>query len=126
MNKVEEINDLIQTSNIETNKISDGIHTFGELYEHRAVLTAALFTEWHNSGDIEVFKSLRHYDGELCFGGGWFIVVALLPTGQIYYHYPEVLWNLFQITPVDKSYVEFDGHTSSDVIQRLKKFLLAG
>lgn len=38
-------------------------------------------------GKYEVHKSYRHADGELCFGGGWFIVMANLPTGQVSNHY---------------------------------------
>ena len=105
--KADQINQEIQSSGVDTNLISDGFHSFGDLYEHRVALTAALFNEWAShymarqeaakNGAIlpanlilpkhDVHKSRRHTDGELCFGGGWFIVCATLPTGQISYHY---------------------------------------
>ena len=101
---------------------SDGYHTFNELYEFRKVYNAALFNEWAKF-DIpyySVHKSWKHFDGDLCFGGGWFIVVAVLPTGQISNHYEAKDWDLFKIPETEKALFEFDGHTSQDVINRLK------
>jgi hypothetical protein len=66
-----------------------------------------------------VHKSWKHHDGELCFGGGWFIVCAMLPTGQISNHYPIKDWDLFQIPETEKALFKFDGHTGQDVIDRL-------
>ena len=100
--------------------LSDGYHTFKELYEFRKVYNAALFNEWASQGEYDVHKSLRHYDGDKCFGGGWFIVVAVLPTGQISNHYEMKDWDLFNIPEHDKSLFPFDGHTHDDVLQRLK------
>lgn len=106
---------------VDTNKISDGYHTFGELYEFRKVYNAALFNEWASNGLYGVHKSKRHFDGEECFGGGWFIVVAILPTGQISNHYEIKDWDLFKCVAEEKVFVEFDGHTSEDVINRIKQ-----
>lgn len=103
----------------EENQISDGYHTFDELYEFRKVYNAALFKEWSEQGKYEVHKSIRHNDGELCFGGGWFIVVAILPTGQISNHYKIADWDLFKIEAFDKAKYPFDGHSGKDVIDRL-------
>lgn len=98
---------------------SDGYHTFKELYEFRKVYNAALFNEWANMGLYSVHKSKRHSDGELCFGGGWFIVVATLPNGDISNHYEMKDWYLFQCEERPRA-KEWDGHTSSDVLERLK------
>lgn len=128
-----------KVDNLNQNKgeISDGYHTFNELYEFRKVYNAALFNEWAKSAKVigwknpvihenpiyeakyDVHKSWKHHDGELCFGGGWFIVVAVLPTGQISNHYEAKDWDLFKIPEVEKAKYEFDGHTSNDVLQRL-------
>ena len=67
-----------------------------------------------------VHKSWKHYNGELCFGGGWFIVSAMLPTGLISNHYKAEDWDLFKIPEVEKALYEFDGHTPQDVLHRLK------
>lgn len=106
------------------NEISDGYHTFDELYEFRKLYNAGFFNGLVESNSVKVYKSKKHYDGELCFGGGWFIVVAELPTGQISNHYKEKDWDLFKIPEVEKSLIPFDGHTSTDVIQRLKDYIL--
>ena len=76
-------------------KISDGFHSFDELYHYRMLYNAAFFNSLE--GKYEVHKSYRHADGELCFGGGWFIVMAYLPTGQVSNHYRIEDWNLFNI-----------------------------
>ena len=121
---------------VDIGELSDGYHTFNELYEFRKVYNAALFNEWANKNDepinyekegwenppkYNVHKSWRHSDGELCFGGGWFIVSAMLPTGLISNHYKAEDWDLFKIPEVEKALHEFDGHTSEDVLNRLKK-----
>jgi hypothetical protein len=98
---------------------SDGYHTFKELYEFRKAYNVALFNEWGATGKSHTHKSWRHNDGELCFGGGWFIVVAVLPQGQISNHYEAKDWDLFTVPEVEKALFEFDGHTGADVIERL-------
>ena len=100
-----------------TGETSDGYHTFNELYEFRMLYNAAFF----NIIDA-VCKSWKHSDGELCFGGGWFVVSAQLPTGQITNHYEAKNWDLFKIPEVEKA-PEWDGHTPQDVIERLRKFI---
>ena len=118
--------------------LSDGCHTFDELYEFRKMYNAVLFNEWalqtkdgsryvkgKNKGKLilkhEVHKSWKHHDGELCFGGGWFIVSAMLPSGLISNHYKAEDWDLFNVPEVEKALYEFDGHTSQDVLERLGK-----
>lgn len=101
---------------------SDGYHTFNELYEFRKIYNATLFNEWARLKIGNVHKSKKHYDGEACFGGGWFIVAANLPVGQISNHYELKDWDLFQIPEKERALFEFDGHTSKDVLARLKKW----
>ena len=101
---------------------SDGYHTFNELYEFRKMYNAMLFNEWGYTGSPKVHKSTRHSDGELCFGGGWFVVVAELPTGQITNHYEMKDWNLFDV-PCKCLADKWDGHTPQDTVDRMKAFL---
>ena len=103
-------------------KISDGFHTFKELYEYRLLYNAAFFNELSKVGLYGVHKSIRHFDGELCFGGGWFIVMAKLPTGWISNHYEMKDWDLFKI-PQQERASQWDGHTPKDVADRIKLFL---
>jgi hypothetical protein len=102
-----------------TGSTSDGYHTFDELYEFRKAYNAALFNEWSGQGKYKVHKSKRHHDGNLCFDGGWFIVVAVLPDGQVSNHYEMKDWGLFKVVETEKALFEFDGHIGEDVIKRL-------
>jgi hypothetical protein len=118
----EEDKDVIQRLNLEASDdatVSDGYHTFDELYEFRKVYNAALFNEWARQEKYQVHKSHKHHDGERCFGGGWFIVVAQLPTGQISNHYELKDWDLF-VCEERKKAEPWDGHTANDVLSRLK------
>ncbi len=101
-----------------TEDTSDGYHTFKELYEFRKVYNVVLFNEWYRQGKYAVHKSLKHHDGEDCFGGGWFIVMATLPTGQISNHYEIKDWHLFKCTVKERADL-WDGHTAQDVVKRL-------
>ena len=102
-----------------TEDTSDGYHTFKELYEFRKIYNATLFNEWHEQGKYYVHKSTKHSDGEECFGGGWFIVVATLPTGDISNHYEMKDWDLF-VCEIREKGKEWDGHSSAEVLQRLQ------
>ena len=101
-------------------EISDGYHTFNELYRYRMLYNAAFFNLLPKQ---IVHKSKRHHDGEKCFGGGWFIVMANLPTGQISNHYELKDWDLFQI-PEKEVADEWDGHTPQEAAERLHEYLL--
>lgn len=102
-------------------EISDGYHTFDELYHYRALYNAAFFNSIN--GKYNVHKSIRHSDGELCFGGSWFIVMADLPTGQISNHYKMEYWDLFRIPEFPKAR-KWDGHSPIEAGNRLYRFLM--
>ena len=94
--------------------LSDGYHTFNGLYYQRMILFAALVRQNRD----RAWKSYRHEDGELCFGGGWFIVGIDTPEGSYTYHYESKDFNLFDCEelPVGK---HWDGHTEADVTRLL-------
>lgn len=94
-----------------------------ELYDFRLIYNALLFNEWAENQKYEVYKSRRHDDGELCFNGEYFIVVAQLPTGQVTNHYHIRHWNMFKIEEYEKVKEDFDGHTQFDVIERLQQVI---
>ena len=98
--------------------------TIQELYDFRLIYNALLFNEWSKHDTIEVYKSKKHSDGELCFDGEWFVVVAILPTGQITNHYHIKYWDYFQIKEYPQVKDEFDGHTPIDVLNRLKSMVM--
>ena len=102
----------------ETDNISDGYHTFAELYEYRLLYNALAA----NAMPERAVKSWKHSDGEDCFGGGWFVVVLDLPTGQVSNHYEADAWDLFHIPEVPTS-PEWDGHTPQDASDRMRRAL---
>lgn len=117
------INDLIKQKGVDTNLISDGYHTFGELYEHRITLFIALCRllkfEYKLQVDGKgVWKSKVHHDGSTW--DGWFIMgILTVPGQQISYHLPMKYWDDTDFaTTLDKA-PEWDGHTPADVIKRL-------
>jgi len=101
----------------------DGYHTFTELYDHRIRLFIALmWAKWRNA-----WASKVHADGSIW--EGWFIAGIHTKNGDITYHLPMKYWDeVFMcrkdgeqecITTLDKA-PEWDGHTSDDVLERLK------
>lgn len=114
--------EMIARTHLVDGLTSDGHHTFDELYQFRMLYNAALFNEWGLDDRYDVHKSWRHHEGDPCFGGGWFIVMAQLPTGQISNHYPAKDWDLFDVQE-RKVAAAWDGHTASDVAVRLHRFL---
>lgn len=118
----------INESNDNTSKdrgnVSDGYHTFNELYYYRMLYNAAFFNELAKNTDIKVVKSKRHSDGSIPFNDeNMFIVQAELPTGQISNHYNMKDWNMFNIKEVEIA-DKWDGHTPQQATERLKKYIL--
>ena len=112
-------------------QVSDGCHTFEELYYYRLLYNAAFFNNlafydnWVGGSwivEYDVHKSKHHHDGEDCFDGGWFIVMAELPTGQISNHYELKYWDLFNIPEKERAN-KWDGHTPAEAAERLRKYI---
>ena len=72
--------------------------------------------------ETEVFISRNHSDGSTW--EGWFIAGMVTEHGQLTYHIPDRLWEYCKGIPELDRAPEWDGHSSDDVIERLK--LLAG
>jgi hypothetical protein len=100
-------------------EISDGYHSFDELYEHRIALYIALCSQI--SFDAEVaWCSQKHSDGSNY--DGWFILGLGKGKGkQITYHIPNKYWDkVVKFAEVLDKAPEWDGHTSNDVLERIK------
>ena len=95
-------------------EMSDGYHTFNGLYYQRKVLFASLVNAYKENA----WKSYRHEDGELCFGGGWFIVGIETPEGNYTYHYENKDFDLFDCKELPVA-PHWDGHTEGDVTRLL-------
>lgn len=117
--KESEINQLIKQEGVDTNLISDGYHTFGELYEHRITLFIALCKALSNISNYPVWRSFSHHDGSAF--KGWFIMgMEFEPGKQISYHLPHNKWDECEFAQTLEKAPEWDGHTSNDVLERLK------
>ena len=125
LTKEEWINWVIKTEGIDANKISDGYHTFGELYDHRIALFIVLCNHIQadptEGGELTgqfCWKSKAHYDGSIM--EGWFIAGIGREKGeQISYHLPDKVWDKLRVPTYITAPHEWDGHTSEDVIKRL-------
>lgn len=95
-------------------EISDGYHTFNELYHHRAILFSVIC----NMNKDKAWKSKLHDDGTMY--DDMFIVGIETPKGQATYHYDvDPYWDLFDVKELEFS-PPFDGHTSDETIERIK------
>ena len=103
------VQSIMELPAVDVEKISDGYHTFADLYEQRLILSAALA-----QNNPHAWKSKRHEDGSVPFGGGWFIMGFDTDEGCYTYHYELKDWDLFQCKELDKG-KPWDGHTSRDV-----------
>lgn len=104
-----------------TGQVSDGYHTFDELYEHRCILFVALCLAHPDLA----WKARQHADGSEM--PGWFIAGMKLPTGDVTYHLPDDHWDLLRGVKIfHDGAPAWDGHTSEDVVNRLRKWIQEG
>ena len=93
-------------------KVSDGSHTFNELYYHRMMLFAVICNTYKDVA----WKSWVHDDGTMY--ADYFIVGVVTPEGDYTYHYHKDHWDTFDVKEVDKA-PKWDGHTSDDITRLL-------
>lgn len=111
VNEVKKINQLIGNLKVKDD-ISDGSHTFGDLYFHRTVLFAVII----NSHKDISYKSKQHVDGSMF--PDYFVVGIHTPKGDYSYHYELQYWNYFKCPELSKAPV-WDGHQPDDVTRLL-------
>ena len=93
--------------------MSDGYHTFNELYHHRAVLFSVIC----NLHPLCSWKAKKHHDGTMY--DGMFIVGINTPEGQATYHYDiDPYWDMFKV-PEAEFAPDWDGHTADEAIRRI-------
>ena len=97
-------------------EVSDGYHTFNQLYHQRAILFATIV----NQNKDRAWKSYKHEDGKYCFDkdGEWFIVGIDTPLGSYTYHYSKEYWDYFDCEELECG-KPWDGHTKEDVTRLL-------
>lgn len=99
--------------------VSDGYHTFKELYSHRCVLFVALCSSHRDY----CYWTYKNSDGSEW--DNWFLLVLNHPVaGQISYHLPtNLLKNIKTVIEYKDICDDYDGHTSTDVIKRLEELV---
>lgn len=129
--------------------VSDGYHTMAELYDHRIQLWITVCRlkdhlmrccEVGHNSSVVVWKSYQHADGT--FFEGWFLLgisvltdeqwmsfiggedtleeLNAMKAPQLTYHLPNMYWDVCDVTSLARA-PEWDGHTSKDVLDRLKR-----
>lgn len=115
--------------------ISDGYHTFQELYDMRLALTVALFSEYNSTcsegGNAGmVWRSKQHSDGTM-FDGMFIVGIdwedsfhtqfndPMIKKAWVTFHYHDEHWDKFYFCRTLDKAPEWDGHTDKDVIERL-------
>lgn len=92
--------------------ISDGYHTFDELYYHRMMLFAVICKAYKDNA----WKSWKHDDGSMY--DDYFIVGITTPEGNYTYHYNKKHWNMFDVNELEFA-PKYDGHTPGDITRLL-------
>ena len=116
---INELNNLIQiekiNGNISVKQISDGHHTFEDLYKNRLILFCVLC----NSNPNISWKSKKHFDEENdpMFNGD-FIAGINTPEGIATYHFKLEFWDLFQIPEIEKA-PRYDNYDNATVLKRI-------
>jgi len=121
--ELKEINEGIQAlSQEDRDNVSDGSHTFSELYDHRSSIYIALCKtmsrlQAENGEKLSTWKSRKHSDGSGY--EGWFVLgMGITPGEQITYHLPDKYWDLANVFERERA-PEWDKHTPENVIERL-------
>lgn len=120
-----EVQGLVDQLGDNTKKcLSDGYHTFDQLYQHRIELYLALCRTitmlLPDNRDSNIWRSKVHSDGNSY--AGWFILgIGKDKNEQITYHLPISRWHECNFAEILDVAPDYDGHTSEDVLNRLKE-----
>lgn len=109
------VNGNTVTVECRTELVSDGYHSFKELYDQRLILSTVAFKYAQLRGH-KVWRALRHHgENGPCFGGGWFHVGVTTPDGDYSYHYKLDDYSLFDFAEDVINSPEWDRHTANDI-----------
>ncbi len=103
--------------------LSDGYHTFNELYEMRHALWIALCraieADPSRCHSEHVWRCKLNSDGTAY--PGWFLLAITEESGQqLSFHLPLSKWDECDFAHTYEEPQSFDGHTSADVLERLR------
>ena len=102
----------------DTGKISDGYHTFDELYHHKTILFAVICSIYKDM----CWKSYRHHPQDDEIYPNMFIVGINTPEGTATYHVDIKYWDSFNV-PIYIHAPKWDGHTPDEAIKRISSLI---
>jgi hypothetical protein len=122
MDNIVNVKDLLDytglNNHVKVSDVSDGYHTFDELYKHRNVLFCVLLSVLTSENyKLHCWKSKKHADGTMFDGDeGWFIAGI---GDSITYHMPITpYWDLLDVEELETA-PKWNGHTPNDVLENL-------
>jgi cobalamin biosynthesis Mg chelatase CobN len=109
---------------IDTNQVSDGSHTFGELYDQRARLFALATA----LSPIAVHRSHRHHSDDAPMEPGFFLAWTMAPGLSdgplpVSFHIAVKHWHLFDHAVTQDHAPAWDGHAPADVMGALDAWI---
>lgn len=121
----------IKDTGCSVGEVSDGYHTFDELYDHRCVLFIALCNTYafeHNGKlGFTAWRTRLHSDGTMF--DGYFVAGMTFEfssnPGQATYHLQNKYWDRFssKVSILDRA-PEYNGHSPTEALERIASFFL--
>ena len=112
--KSEKVQQIIEEDTYK-DSISDGHHTFEELYKQRAILFATLCNSYKELS----FKTKKHFDEENDpMYNDDFLAGIYTPEGIVTYHIKLKYWDLFDIPEIERG-PKYDGYDNNEVLKRI-------
>jgi hypothetical protein len=103
-------------------QVSDGHHTFEELYKHRYLLFIALCKLLAQTKKHYIWRSRLHSDGTM-FDNSFVLGINEEQGEQITYHLPLNKWEDTSYADTLGNAPQYDGHTPNEVLSRLEKLI---
>lgn len=104
--------------------VSDGYHTFDELYAHRHGLFAVILAfAQADPEEFVIWRSKQHHVEDAEMYEGMFIAGVEYPGGVIRYHLPMSAWDTLHFVPELDRAPKWDGKTSAHTIPSLDALL---
>ena len=119
MSNIDNINNEIlnlKKSGTSVKNISDGNHTFADLYFQRMNLLSVICSCYPELS----WKSKKHFDEENDpMFNGCFIVGINTPNGVATYHFKLEYWDEFPIKEIEHA-PQYDGYSPEEALSRIK------
>lgn len=113
------ISEMKDAEILDTKKVSDKWHTFGDLYMQRLYLFCIIC----NQNKEIAWKSKKHFDeqNDPMFDGD-FIVGLNTPEGLASYHFKMGFWEIFNIPEIPNA-PKYDGYSPLQALERLRSLI---